>query len=59
MSKYTVTVYVVEKADRSGNLVGGVLAAKLTYQAAHKIAKAHAPARVTCIIADKTDQPNA
>ena len=53
-SRFVVRVYVVQKADRHGRLVGEVLAVKLTRQAAHEIAKANAPAKVTCIIADKT-----
>src|SRR5690606_34731845 len=52
--KFTVKVYIVQKADRKGHLHGEVLAAKLTRQAAHEIAKANAPAKVTCITADKT-----
>ena len=57
-SKFTVKVYVVQKADRDGRLYGDVLAVKLTRQAAHEIAKAHAPAKVTCVIADKTPYLN-
>jgi len=53
-SRYSVKVYVVQKADRMGRLVGDVLAVKLTHGAAHEIAKAHAPAKVTCVMADKT-----
>ena len=58
MSSFTVKVYVVQQADRNGNLVGPVLAAKLTLKDAHAIAKQFAPAKVTCIIADKTPLPN-
>ena len=58
MSSFTVKVYVVQKADRHGNLIGPVLAAKLTLKDAHAIAKEYAPAKVTLIIADKTPLPN-
>ena len=58
MSSFTVKVYVVQQADRHGNLIGPVLAAKLTLKDAHAIAKEFAPAKVTCIIADKTPVPN-
>ena len=34
-SRFVVRVYVVQKADRHGRLVGEVLAVKLTRQAAH------------------------
>ena len=54
-SKFQVKVYVVQKADRQGHLVGDVLAVKLTHGAAHQIARANAPAKVTCVMADKTD----
>lgn len=54
-SRYTVKVYVVQKADRDGRLIGDVLAVKLTHGAAHQIAKANAPAKVTCVLADKTE----
>jgi hypothetical protein len=57
-SKFKVKVYIVQKADRKGHLYGDILAAKLTFQAAHEIAKAHAPAKVTCILADKTPYLN-
>lgn len=49
---------MVQRADNSGKPIGEVLAVKLTYIAAHKIAKEFAPARVTCIQADKTNYPN-
>lgn len=58
MGKYTVKVYVVQQADKHGNLVGPVIGVKLTYLAAHEIAKQFAPAKVTTIIADKTAIPN-
>jgi len=57
-SKFSVKVYIVQKADRKGNLQGEVLAAKLTHSAAHEIAKNNAPAKVTCIVADKSPIPN-
>lgn len=55
---YKVKVYVVQKADRQGRLQGEVLAVKLTHTAAHAIAKAHAPAKVTCVLADKSEYLN-
>lgn len=55
---YTAKVYVVQKADRLGNLLGPVLAVKLTFEAAHEIAKKFAPAKVTFVMADKTVEPN-
>jgi|GEM_PF-6685088 len=58
MGKYVCKTYVVMKADRDGSLYGAPLAIKLTYAAAHKIAKQHAPARVFCLIADKNDDLN-
>ena len=57
-SKFAVKVYVVQKADRQGRLHGDVLAVKLTHTAAHQIAKDHAPAKVTCVLADKTEVLN-
>jgi len=58
MGKYVCKTYVVMKADRDGYLYGAPLAVKLTYAAAHKIAKRHVPARVFCLIADKNDSEN-
>lgn len=58
MSGYMVKVYVVQQADKMGRLVGEVLAVKLTYAAAHAVAKANAPSKVTCVLADKTDFMN-
>ena len=58
MSKYVCKVYVVQKADREGRLYGEVLAVKLTHAEAHRIAVARAPAKVTCVIADKTPELN-
>jgi hypothetical protein len=53
-SKFQIKVYVVQKADRNGRLVGDVLAVKLTRSAAHQVARDNAPAKVTCVMADKT-----
>lgn len=58
MSKFAVKVYVVQQADRKGQLIGEVLAVKLTHGAAHQIAKQHAPAKVTCVFADKSSLLN-
>lgn len=58
MSRYNVKVYVVQRADAQGNPVGAPVGAKLTFAAAHQVAKDHAPAKVTCVVADKTDEPN-
>lgn len=58
MSKFVAKVYIVQQADARGNLFGPVIAAKLTFLAAHEIAKKFAPAKVTTIIADKTNLPN-
>lgn len=58
MSKFNVKVYIVQKADRDGTL-GDIVAAKLTYDAAHKIALKNAPAKVHCVIADKSTYANA
>lgn len=58
MGRYTVKTYVVQQADVKGNLTGPVLGVKLTFKEAHDIAKRFAPARVICILADKTDKPN-
>lgn len=58
MSKFSVKVYVVQQADRQGRLHGDVLAVKLTHAAAHQVARANAPAKVTCVLADKTDGLN-
>ncbi len=55
---YVVKVYVVQQADAAGHLIGPILAAKLTYADAHQIAKIFAPAKVTCVLADKTPHPN-
>lgn len=55
---FTVKTYVVQKADRDGNLYGPVIAVKLTFADAHQIAKQFAPARVSMVLADKTPIPN-
>lgn len=56
--RYSVKVYVVQQADAEGKLSGEVIAAKLTHGAAHAIAKKHAPAKVTCLLADKGPEEN-
>jgi len=58
MGRYVCKTYVVMKVDRDGYLYGAPLAVKLTYAAAHKIAKRYAPARVFCLIADKDNDLN-
>ena len=57
MSEFTVKVYVAQRVDARGRL-GEVLAIKLTHAAAHAVAKAYAPAMVSCIVADKTTFAN-
>ena len=57
-SKWTTKTYVVQKADRAGNLLPEILGVKLTYSAAHAVAKANAPAKVLFAIADKDDVAN-
>lgn len=57
MSSYQTKVYVVQKADPDGKL-GQLLAVKLTYAAAHEIAKRHAPAKVHFVVADKSQTLN-
>ena len=54
---YEVKVYAVQKADHEGNL-GELLAVKLTFAAAHAIAKRKAPAKVHVVTADKTEDLN-
>lgn len=54
---YIVKVYVVQKADKEGKL-GELLAVKLTWTEAHTIARRNAPAGVTPVIADKTEELN-
>lgn len=57
---FTAKVYIVQRADNDGNLFGEVVAAKLTFGEAQRIAasKGVAPAKVTMLIADKTTEPN-
>ena len=50
---FQTKIYVVQKYDRQGN-PGEVIALKLTFSAAHAIAKANAPASVGFSIADKS-----
>ena len=57
MSGFVAKVYIVQKFDRSGT-PGEVIAVKLTFAAAHAVAKSHAPAKVIFGIADKTDAKN-
>lgn len=52
VSKFVVKTYVVQKYDRKGN-PGEVLDVKLTFAAAHALAKENAPAKVIPILADK------
>ena len=54
---YEVKVYVVQRYERDGT-PGEVIAAKLTHNAAHTIAKKNAPARVIFTVADKSDGLN-
>jgi hypothetical protein len=57
MSHYSTKTFVVQKSDRNG-LLGEVLAVKLTFAAAHAVAKKHAPAIVHFAVADKSDALN-
>lgn len=57
MSKFVTKVYIVQKYERGGR-PGEVIATKLTFGAAHAVAKNNAPARVIFSIADKTEEPN-
>ena len=54
---FQTKVYVVQKADPEGKL-GQLLAVKLTYAAAHEIAKKNAPAKVHFVVADKSPEKN-
>lgn len=49
---FHVKIYIVQKAD------GEVIAAKLTRATAQAVAKRHAPAKVTMVVADK-EEPEA
>lgn len=57
MSNYTSKVYVVQKFDRDEQ-PGAVIAVKLTWDAAHQIARRYAPAKVIFANADKDPTPN-
>ena len=54
---FEVKSYVVQKVDAEGRH-GPVLAVKLTWAAAHAIAKRYAPAKVIFAVADKHESPN-
>lgn len=58
MSSFEPKVYIVQRYGRDGR-PGEVLGAKLTFKAAHDLAKDHAPACVWFAKADKTRAPNA
>lgn len=58
MSSFMPKVYVVQRYDRHG-LPGEVIGVKLTWDAAHVLAKNEAPARVWFAKADKTVNINA
>jgi hypothetical protein len=58
LSKFVSKVYVVQRATRDGDLYGPPVAVKLTFEAAHALAKKYAPARVTYVLADKSGVPN-
>ncbi|QXN72635.1 hypothetical protein RCZAHN_26 [Rhodobacter phage RcZahn] len=49
---YSTKVYIVQRGD------GTVIAAKLSFEAAHKMAKANAPAKVLFAVADKSTDLN-
>ncbi|QIG76987.1 hypothetical protein EVC30_159 [Rhizobium phage RHph_Y1_11] len=50
---YETKIYLAQKYDRAGN-PGAIVGVKLTFAAAHAIAKANAPAKVLLGLADKT-----
>ena len=54
---FDVKTYVVQKFDHDGH-PGDVLAVKLTFAAAHAIAKLSAPSKVLFSVADKDEPPN-
>jgi amino acid permease len=54
---FDVKTYVVQKFDHDGH-PGDVLAVKLTFAAAHAIAKRYAPSKVLFSVADKDESPN-
>jgi hypothetical protein len=49
-----VKVYVIQRYDKNGN-PGEVIDVKLSFAAAHDIAKKYAPAKVLYDLADKSD----
>ena len=55
---FKTKVYIVQRANSDGVLTGEVIAAKLTFIEAQTIAKAHAPAKVTMLFADKSPLAN-
>ena len=55
--RFETKVYAVQKFDRDGR-PGEVIAIKLTWTAAHAIAKRNAPAKVIFAVADKDPTPN-
>lgn len=57
MAGFSTKVYIVQKYERGGR-PGEVIAAKLTFAAAHELAKKHAPAKVVFAVADKTSDVN-
>lgn len=57
MSRYVAKVYIVQKYDREGK-PGEIIAAKLTFAAAHAVAKDNAPAKVVFALADKSSLRN-
>lgn len=54
---FETKTYVVQKFDHEGR-PGVVLAVKLTWAAAHAIAKKHAPSKVIFAVADKSEMVN-
>jgi hypothetical protein len=54
---FETKTYVVQKYDREGH-PGNVLAVKLTWAAAHAIAKKQAPSKVIFAVADKDEMLN-
>jgi hypothetical protein len=50
--RYTTKVFIVQRAS------GEVIGSKLTFIAAHRLAKKEAPCQVIFSIADKTEEPN-
>lgn len=59
MGDFKPRIYIVQKANQQTRQVTGeILAVKLVAGPAYRIAKQFAPAKVTCIPADKTDLIN-